>query len=623
MSRASRCWAVVVCVAATSAVGEAQNLQGYADLHTHPMSYLGFGAKAVHGAPDIGALLPAGTRACNANEMRATSMAEALGDCNSTHGGWGLDNTCGDDLRALIGYLFLDKDFVHKLPPERNLHGDHEHAGAPAFAFWPHQSSILHQQMWWEWLKRSYDGGLRVMVALTVNNELLAEVLNGNAPYDDKSVADRQIDEAIRFVNNPLNGGFMEIAYSSADVRRIVGHNKLAIVLGMEVDQIGNFGKPGVAVNEQAVRAEIQRLYGKGIRYIFPIHLIDNVFGGSAVYEVLFNIANRRANGYLYRIMTSPDPNVAYDARLLAEAGVENLAIISLRPALQALGELPAPCLNDISCLPPPGKVRCCGSYQKILNNLSPSPDWEIYRFIPTGHVNSLGLTGLGEIAIDEMMKLGIIIDVDHMSERSMTRVIEIAERRPRRYPIVMGHNGLRLSPQKPSGDPESERSAPPALVRRISALGGMFGVGTADTTPAAFIGSYRAVLAAMGRSAVAIGTDVDGFERLPRHQMSATQAASNAFYARFLAQSGITTRQRTGTRTWDYVLDGGVSHYGLMPEFLFDVRTSSGGAQVYDSLMTSAEQFARTWERAEGKRAMPGLRAVEAITILDDDDPD
>ena len=59
------------------------------------------------------------------------------------------------------------------------------------------------------------------------------------------------------------------------------------------------------------------------------------------------------------------------------------------------------------------------------------------------------------------------------------------------------------------------------------------------------------------------------------------------------------------------------------MPEFLFDVRTSSGGAQVYDSLMTSAEQFARTWERAEGKRAMPGLRAVEAITILDDDDPD
>ncbi|HEY2946716.1 MAG TPA: membrane dipeptidase [Vicinamibacteria bacterium] len=623
MSRPSRCWAVFVCLAAASAPAAAQNLQGYADLHTHPMSYLGFGEKAVHGAPDIGGLLPAGTRACNATELRATSIEQALGDCNSTHGGWGLDNTCGDYLRALIINVAIDSNFTYKLPPERNIHGDHEHAGAPAFPYWPHQTSILHQQMWWQWLKRAYDGGLRVMVALTVNNELLAEILNGNAPYDDKRVADRQIDEAIRFINNPLNGGFMEIAYSSADVRRIVGHDKLAIVLGMEVDQIGNFGKPGVAINEQAVRSEIQRLYGKGIRYIFPIHLIDNSFGGSAVYSVLFNVANRRANGYLYHIMTSPDPNVAYDARLLAETGVENFAIVNLRPALQAVGETPAPCFNDISCFPPPGKVRCCGSYQSIVNQLSPSPDWEVYRFIPTGHVNTLGLTPLGEVAIDEMMKLKIIIDVDHMSERSMTRVIEIAERRPRRYPIVMGHNGLRLSPTKPSGDPESERSAPPALVRRISALGGMFGVGTADTTPSAFIGSYRAVLAAMGRRAVAIGTDVDGFERLPTHQMAVTQAASDAFYARFLAQSGIAARQRTGTRTWDYVLDGGVSHYGLMPEFLFDVRTSAGGAEVYDSLMTSAEQFARMWERAEGKRTIPGLRAVEAIAALDDDDPD
>jgi len=177
----------------------------------------------MHGAPDIGSLLPAGTRACNANELRATSIEQALGDCNSTHGGWGLDNTCGDHIRALVINVALDKHFLYKLPPERNLHGDHEHAGAPAFPFWPHHTSILHQQMWWEWLKRAHDGGLRVMVALTVNNELLAEILNGNAPYDDKRVADRQIDEAVRFVNNPRSGGFMEIAYSSADVRRIVG----------------------------------------------------------------------------------------------------------------------------------------------------------------------------------------------------------------------------------------------------------------------------------------------------------------------------------------------------------------------------------------------------------------
>jgi len=607
--------AIVVGMVAMSISSHAQNLRGYVDMHTHPMSYLGFGEKAVHGVPDIGSIIPAGTRDCNRNEFRAASIDQALSDCNSTHGGWGIDNTCGDYLRAGIINYALDDDFVFKVAVERNLHGDHEHAGYPDFNFWPHQSSILHQQMWWEWLKRSHDGGLRVMVALTVNSEILAKILNGNGPYDDMSVAERQIDETIRFVNNPQNASFMQIAFSAEDVRKIVGNNKLAVVLGMEVDKLGNFGKPGVPTNEATVRNEIQRLYRKGIRYIFPVHLLDNSFGGAAVYETLFNFANKQANGYLFRVTTSPDPNVTHNARLLEGSGLgfENSLIAGLREVLKTNGELPAPCFNNLSCFPPPGKVRCCGSYQNVVDILKPTLEWDIYKFIPPGHVNSLGLTPLGEIAINEMMKLGIIIDVDHMSERSMTRVIEIAEGVPGGYPIVMGHNGLRR-PQA------TERSAPPALVRRIAALGGMFGVGTADITPSAFIDSYRAAFEAMGKRAVAIGTDVNGFEPLPKHTKVVTQEASDAFYARFLSESGITTKQRTGNRTWDYVLDGGVSHYGLMPEFLFDVKTSTNGSVVFDNLMTSAEHFARMWGKCEGKKHIPGLRAVKVITSLDED---
>ena len=34
-------------------------LNGWADLHTHPMSHLAFGGKLFHGAPDVGSLLPA------------------------------------------------------------------------------------------------------------------------------------------------------------------------------------------------------------------------------------------------------------------------------------------------------------------------------------------------------------------------------------------------------------------------------------------------------------------------------------------------------------------------------------------------------------------------------------
>ncbi len=569
-----------------------KELKGYADLHTHPMSYLGFGRKAMHGAPDVGCIIPAGTRDCNGTAYRAKSVADALGHCNSTHGGWGIDNGCGDYLRAGIINYALDDGFVFK---SDNPHGDHHHAGYPDLSYWPHQSSILHQQMWWEWIKRAYDGGLRVMVALTVNSELLAEIINGDPPYDDKSVADVQIDETIAMVKR--HNDFMEVAYSAADVRRIVGNNKLAVILGMEVDKIGNFGKPGILTKESTVRAEIKRLYGKGIRYVFPIHLIDNSFGGTAVYSMLFNFANKHANGYHYRITTSKDPKVKYRANLTdGPLGLENGLILGLRGFLEGLGQIPAPCFNDaIKCFPPPGKVRCCGSYEKVLNILSPSVEFDTYKFVSGGHVNSLGLTNMGDIAINEMMKLGMLIDIDHMSELSMTSVIERAEAVPGGYPLIMGHNGLR-------GVDGKERNAPEYLVKRLTRLGGMFGLGTAHATPDEFVQNYRAVWSAMGGRAVAIGTDVNGFEPLPKHLRSNDERTSQAFYAAFFKDGPIKTKSGiTGSpRKWDYIKENGVSHYGLMPEFLFDVKTSAGGTDVVGNLMKSAEHFTQMWQKCE-----------------------
>ena len=115
-----------------------------------------------------------------------------------------------------------------------------------------------------------------------------------------------------------------------------------------------------------------------------------------------------------------------------------------------------------------------------------------------------------------------------------MTRTIAIAEGvPPNGYPLVMGHNGLR-------GEKGDERGAPLALVPRISNLGGMFGLGTANTTPREFIKNYKAVLTEMGGRAVAIGTDVNGFERLPRHERPSTEHESTAFYGNFLSELGI-----------------------------------------------------------------------------------
>ena len=680
-------------------------LHGFADLHTHPMSHLGFGRKAMHGAPDVGILLPGQTaRGCGSGDTRPRNIEEALGNCNATHGGWGAgDNPCGDHLRAGVINNALDSHFWHIVGVERNAHNDHPHAGYPAFEHWPHHSTILHQQMWWEWIKRAHEGGLRVIVALTVNNETLAEVLNGARPYDDKSVADLQIDETVRMVESHRD--FMEIARSAADAERIVRENRLAVILGMEIDKIGNFGRAGVRTNEAAVVTEIRRLHGKGIRYVFPIHLIDNAFGGTAVYKMLMNMANRNQNGSFYSVMHSPDANVSYQANFVSgDPGVDSVASHGFYALLGAFGFLPAPCFDITNgCLP--GTWKCCGSYSKTMNILTPTFDFEAYKRIPVGHVNSKGLTQLGEAAVREMMRLGMLVDVDHMSELALRRTVEMAEGVRGGYPLVMGHNGLR----ERGGN---ERGAPRDVVKRIAALGGMMGAGTAEANPGNFIISYKKTLAALregaGTAGLGLGTDANGFEQLPHrgaahgaesrdrvvtvpgdawnhppaaltcgvgeqidvrsarigcldiqrnanltpfvalscngrqkcnfkaptqgeYQSRGVQAAtrdhctqameivhrcskdrpadattSANFYASFFRDSGISTKQRKPNGgEWDYIADGGVSHYGLLPEFLHEVKQND--ASVYADVMSSADAFVQMWKKADTVKSAVG----------------
>jgi microsomal dipeptidase-like Zn-dependent dipeptidase len=463
--------------------------------------------------------------------------------------------------------------------------------------------------MWWEWVKRAHDGGLRVMVALTVNSELLAEILNGSPPYDDRSVAERQIAETIRMVNNHRD--FMEVATSSADVMRIVAEGKLAVVLGMEVDRIGNWGAQS-SPGDSEVRDEIRHLHDLGIRYAFPVHLVDNAFGGSAVYSPLFSFANKRANGYHSLVQHSADPDVTYNAGEIEGIpithGLGNMSVTLLRGLMDAIGDLPTTC-TDFSSFPPCiGQVWCCGSYRETTALLAPSPEIEAYKDILPGHVNVKGLAPAGAVAIDEMMKLGMFIDLDHMSQRTQEQVIQMAEAAGAvtggpGYPLMFGHGGLR----EPGS---SERLPPRALVERVKALGGMFGAGTADATPDQFIQTFQGLRTVMDAGSVAIGTDINGFEKSPRRsedcQIGAGAGASQQFYQRFLSESGLTTRSTLGNRTWDYVLDCGVSHYGLMPEFLFDVGTFHGdaGEAVRDDLMKSVGGFIKTWQRIESASA-------------------
>jgi microsomal dipeptidase-like Zn-dependent dipeptidase len=547
------------------------NLRGFADLHAHPMVNLGFGGKLVHGGLDVGSLLTIDAD-CNHN-VRAKNIAQALDRDNGTHGGYSIggilglgSNPCGDIFRNAIHGALQEGNHAAVTPDNA--------VGFPSFKDWPLWNDITHQKMWVDWIRRSYDSGQRVMVALAVNNYTIAAGVSGpgDGPTDDKASADLQIAEIARFVAR--HNDFMEVALTPADLRRIVALNKMAIVLGVEIDNIGNFNQVGVS--GQMISNEVQRLYDEGVRYIFPIHLIDNKFGGTAVYQDVFNLSNYHVTGKWWDLQCGEAGERIYhqfikkDFELpLAAAKVVKLKIDFARE--------------------PPDPPKCGGQ----------------------GHKNKLGLTSMGDQAISEMMARGMLIDIDHMSQLAANATLDKAGKVPGGYPLVSGHNQMRSA----SGEP-NENNRTPDQLNKIAALGGMFGLGSDAVTAAGYLNDYLTasqsmVIASKGLvprhqvvGRVAFGTDLNGLVRGPRPVVAldfttadlAKASQIKACYDRIYNSSFVMSE--TGDKKWNYCT-AGVAHYGMLADFLKDMYGMDRGADLRANIMANAEMFARMWEKA------------------------
>ncbi len=74
-------------------------------------------------------------------------MEHALRSCEPIHG----------------GLLDVNPEFGHPAA-----------GGWPEFIVWPRFTTLVHQQAYIDWIYRAYQGGLRLVTCLAVNNELLA-----------------------------------------------------------------------------------------------------------------------------------------------------------------------------------------------------------------------------------------------------------------------------------------------------------------------------------------------------------------------------------------------------------------------------------------------------------------
>ena len=112
----------------------------------------------------------------------------------------------------------------------------HRPTGYPDFDGWPRWSTLVHQQMYIEWIQRAWQGGLRLLVAHAVNNEQLAANTHGVTPFDDMNVAEAELAELKALASRHCE--FMAIAETAAEARTIIASGRLAVVPGVEVDAI-------------------------------------------------------------------------------------------------------------------------------------------------------------------------------------------------------------------------------------------------------------------------------------------------------------------------------------------------------------------------------------------------
>lgn len=574
-----------------------QPVWGFADLHAHPFANLAFGGMVLWGSPfheeGIASALPYCDQACG---------IKAVNPLGAPITPLRFPNAPGVPVHPFLGM----NDLIGKAMSD-DADFWHDHSGYPEFTGWPRSVDQTHQQMYYKWIERAYRGGMKLMVANAVNNEVLCRVADRQRDFacEDMPTVDRQIaaiKDMERFIDLRSGGpgaGWFRIAYSAAEAREIVRTGKMAVVLGIEVDSL--FGcKKGSTCTADDVRQGIDAYHAMGVRHMFPIHLFDNDFGGTAVYFDFFNVGSALSNGGDFLSVTD-----------CASQGFEFR-------------------LSDTST--EPAAVFLLNTFRDVLGI-----DLDVPGYPQTGaHCNARGLTALGESLVKMMMGRKMIIDVDHMSHRALDRTLGIAVEQS--YPVVSGHSRFLEAMADSPGEDEmrAEYDLEERHVQTIRSLGGLMGPilhqghasdmrGTGQvpndcsnstkTWAQAYLYAVDRMRGGPYHDAVGLGSDFNGgiSPAGPRFgdnacagdEHPAPQGAGVTYPFAAHGVPGTFGQMSTGSQTFDYNTTG-LAHVGLLPDFIEDLKKVGLTNEDLRPLFSSAEAYIAMWERIEAKSLFP-----------------
>jgi microsomal dipeptidase-like Zn-dependent dipeptidase len=298
-------------------------------------------------------------------------------------------------------------------------------------------------------MKRAYDGGQRVMIASVTDNEFLADMwtkigynaLGNPVPAIDPNFGYNSAVRQINFIKKQAaaNPTWMEVVYTPEEARTAMINHKMAVILSLELDSL--------------TPAQILKLVkDHGVRHVIPVHLINNSIGGTAVYNDAFNAVNNFVNGGRNggEMKNNGFFKILYDKKLDQRLG---------RPLF------PRPEGNNLFS---GGAIHLDPVSDSIWDGLNYD-----YDESKGGHRNAQGLTTAGENLFKSLAKLGVLIDVVHMSQESTQDALQKAVLYW--YPVMNSHTGLRAEDETAT----NERYLMRQHLQTISALGGMVGLGT------------------------------------------------------------------------------------------------------------------------------------------------
>ena len=586
----------VVCPAdalATPKVGE--KIVGYADTHAHLNHNLASG-EAVFAKSNFSPL----------------GIQDALSDCSDVHGAGGIHDIWGLVVDGATG---------------------HDTSGYPDFNYWPTAFSTNHQQVYYKWLERSWLAGQRIMVQQCVNNETLGQLMNALPPYkggttDDMDAVRKQvayINAMQDYIDAQCGGpgeGWFRVCTTPKQAREVISKGKMAIFIGIEEDTIfgceqdyvgqyeaGQITKDACDKALANIEQQMQEIYDIGVRSFFPIHALDNGFGGCQLYQgAVFDVMNFLQRGVIFSSESSPSNRVYYKEPL---AQLEDGA---------------------------------------------------------TGSANSKGLTKTGEWLIHKMIDMKFLIEIDHLSDKSFNKVLDICWEE--KYPgLIASHT--RILDMNPVDYKDAwEQMDIPRMIKVLQ-LGGIISCMAIETTnghqicPSDYL-QFMIDLSAKNKgksgtsaflnnekyqtyggpyevpttwyntngdssddliNGIPYATDVNGACMLPTLEESGDQYTPvNYDDGSFTAlHSGVYSskvsnvrfdRQKTGNRVFDLNDNRKMAHYGLMPD-LIKLWSSRPDRVNLDSTFNSAEAYIRMLERVERySDTYPSRNEADWVTV-------